>query len=53
MLTDYTIASDTRFKAAISGAGTGNQLATYGTRRVHAAGTTPSSVRPGATRRRG
>jgi dipeptidyl aminopeptidase/acylaminoacyl peptidase len=31
LLTDYVIASDTRFKAAISGAGSGNQLATYGT----------------------
>lgn len=30
MLTDYTIASDTRFKAAISGAGIGNELAMYG-----------------------
>lgn len=30
ILTDYTIASDTRFKAAISGAGSGNQIATYG-----------------------
>jgi dipeptidyl aminopeptidase/acylaminoacyl peptidase len=30
ILTDYTIASDGRFKAAISGAGSGNQLATYG-----------------------
>ena len=30
-LTDYIIASDTRFKAAISGAGSGNQLAGYGT----------------------
>jgi dipeptidyl aminopeptidase/acylaminoacyl peptidase len=31
LLTDYTIASDARFKAAISGAGSGNQLSTYGT----------------------
>jgi dipeptidyl aminopeptidase/acylaminoacyl peptidase len=31
MLTDYTIASDTRFKAAISGAGLANALALYGT----------------------
>ena len=31
ILTDYTIASDTRFRAAISGAGSGNQLTTYGT----------------------
>jgi dipeptidyl aminopeptidase/acylaminoacyl peptidase len=31
ILTDYTIASDGRFKAAISGAGSGNQLTTYGT----------------------
>jgi dipeptidyl aminopeptidase/acylaminoacyl peptidase len=31
ILTDYSIASDTRFKAAISGAGSANQLATYGT----------------------
>ncbi len=31
ILTDYTIASDGRFKAAISGAGSGNQLSTYGT----------------------
>jgi dipeptidyl aminopeptidase/acylaminoacyl peptidase len=30
MLTDYTIASNTRFKAALSGAGTGNPLALYG-----------------------
>jgi dipeptidyl aminopeptidase/acylaminoacyl peptidase len=30
LLTDYTIASDTRFKAAISGAGSGNQTAMYG-----------------------
>ncbi len=30
ILTDYTIASDTRFKAAISGAGSANQLAMYG-----------------------
>jgi len=30
ILTDYTIASDTRFKAAISGAGSANQLSTYG-----------------------
>jgi dipeptidyl aminopeptidase/acylaminoacyl peptidase len=30
ILTDYTIASDKRFKAAISGAGSANQLATYG-----------------------
>ncbi len=31
ILTDYTIASDARFRAAISGAGTGNELAGYGT----------------------
>jgi dipeptidyl aminopeptidase/acylaminoacyl peptidase len=31
LLTDYCIASDTRFKAAISGAGSGNQLGEYGT----------------------
>jgi dipeptidyl aminopeptidase/acylaminoacyl peptidase len=31
ILTDYCIASTTRFKAAISGAGSGNQIATYGT----------------------
>jgi dipeptidyl aminopeptidase/acylaminoacyl peptidase len=31
LLTDYVIASDARFKAAISGAGSGNQLSTYGT----------------------
>jgi dipeptidyl aminopeptidase/acylaminoacyl peptidase len=31
MLTDYTIASDQRYKAALSGAGAGNQLAMYGT----------------------
>ena len=31
LLTDYTIASDPRFRAAISGAGSGNQLTTYGT----------------------
>jgi dipeptidyl aminopeptidase/acylaminoacyl peptidase len=30
LLTDYLIASDTRFKAAISGAGSGNQTAMYG-----------------------
>ena len=30
ILTDYTIASDRRFKAAISGAGSGNQTAMYG-----------------------
>jgi dipeptidyl aminopeptidase/acylaminoacyl peptidase len=30
ILTDYIIASDTRFKAAISGAGSGDQLAMYG-----------------------
>ncbi len=30
ILTDYTIASDRRFKAAISGAGSANQLAFYG-----------------------
>jgi dipeptidyl aminopeptidase/acylaminoacyl peptidase len=30
ILTDYTIASDARFKAAISGAGSGNQTAMYG-----------------------
>jgi dipeptidyl aminopeptidase/acylaminoacyl peptidase len=30
ILTDYTIASDTRFKAAISGAGSSNQLSMYG-----------------------
>jgi dipeptidyl aminopeptidase/acylaminoacyl peptidase len=29
-LTDYLIASDTRFRAAIAGAGIANQLATYG-----------------------
>jgi dipeptidyl aminopeptidase/acylaminoacyl peptidase len=31
ILTDYSIASDVRFKAAISGAGSANQLSTYGT----------------------
>jgi dipeptidyl aminopeptidase/acylaminoacyl peptidase len=31
MLTDYAIASDTRFKAAVSGAGTGSVLGIYGT----------------------
>jgi dipeptidyl aminopeptidase/acylaminoacyl peptidase len=31
MLTNYTIASDTRFKAAVSGAGISNMLAGYGT----------------------
>ena len=31
VLTDCVIASDTRFKAAISGAGSGNELASYGT----------------------
>lgn len=30
LLTDYTIASDPRFKAAISGAGSGNQIGVYG-----------------------
>jgi dipeptidyl aminopeptidase/acylaminoacyl peptidase len=30
ILTDYTIASDSRFKAAISGAGSANQIAMYG-----------------------
>ena len=30
MLTDYTIASDSRFKAAISGAGSGDQIGMYG-----------------------
>jgi dipeptidyl aminopeptidase/acylaminoacyl peptidase len=30
ILTDYTIASDPRFTAAISGAGSGNQLSMYG-----------------------
>ncbi len=30
ILTDYSIASDTRFKAAISGAGSANQTAMYG-----------------------
>jgi dipeptidyl aminopeptidase/acylaminoacyl peptidase len=30
LLTDYLIASDTRFKAAVSGAGSGNQLAMFG-----------------------
>jgi dipeptidyl aminopeptidase/acylaminoacyl peptidase len=30
ILTDYVIASDRRFKAAISGAGSGNQLSMYG-----------------------
>jgi len=30
LLTDYTIASDARFRAGISGAGSGNQLSTYG-----------------------
>jgi dipeptidyl aminopeptidase/acylaminoacyl peptidase len=30
ILTDYVIASDPRFKAAISGAGSGNQLSMYG-----------------------
>jgi dipeptidyl aminopeptidase/acylaminoacyl peptidase len=30
LLTDYLIASDKRFKAAISGAGSGNQLSMYG-----------------------
>jgi dipeptidyl aminopeptidase/acylaminoacyl peptidase len=31
LLTDYVIASNTRFRGAISGAGSGNQLTTYGT----------------------
>lgn len=31
ILTDYVIASDTRFKAAISGAGSANQLTMFGT----------------------
>jgi dipeptidyl aminopeptidase/acylaminoacyl peptidase len=30
LLTDYTVASDSRFKAGISGAGSGNQITTYG-----------------------
>jgi dipeptidyl aminopeptidase/acylaminoacyl peptidase len=30
ILTDYTIATDRRFKVAVSGAGSGNQLSTYG-----------------------
>lgn len=30
ILTDYVIASDTRFKAAISGAGIGNEISMYG-----------------------
>jgi dipeptidyl aminopeptidase/acylaminoacyl peptidase len=30
LLTDYTIASDARFKAAISGAGSGDQIGVYG-----------------------
>ena len=30
LLTDYTIATDRRFKAAIAGAGSGNQLSTFG-----------------------
>src|SRR5579862_3606231 len=30
LLTDYTIASDPRFKCAVSGAGSGNQTAMYG-----------------------
>ena len=30
ILTDYTIASDPRFKAAISGAGSANQISMYG-----------------------
>ncbi len=30
LLTDYTIASDTRFKAAISGAGSADQISMYG-----------------------
>ena len=30
MLTDYTIATDPRFKAAVSGAGSALQLAMYG-----------------------
>ena len=30
ILTDYTIASDTRFKAAIAGAGSANQISMYG-----------------------
>lgn len=31
LLTDYLIASDSRFKAAVSGAGSGNQLSMFGT----------------------
>ena len=31
ILTNYTIATDTRFKAAISGAGSSNQISMYGT----------------------
>jgi dipeptidyl aminopeptidase/acylaminoacyl peptidase len=30
LLTDYTIASDARFKAAVSGAGSGNQVSMFG-----------------------
>ena len=30
ILTDYTIATDSRFKAAISGAGSANQISMYG-----------------------
>jgi dipeptidyl aminopeptidase/acylaminoacyl peptidase len=31
ILTDYSIATDNRFRAAISGAGSGNQITTFGT----------------------
>ena len=37
ILTDYTIASDPRFKAAVSGAGSALQSTMYGTRPVHRA----------------
>jgi len=52
LLTDYLIASDTRFKAAISGAGSGNQLSTYAPTNT-SWNTTPNSERRGAIRRCG
>jgi poly(3-hydroxybutyrate) depolymerase len=52
ILTDYTIATDHRFKVAISGAGSGNQLSTYGVMTTFSS-TRTSSVRRGVTRRCG
>ena len=52
LLTDYLIASDTRFRAAISGAGSGNQTAMYGADEYVRGSTTPRWVRRGAPRQR-